>query len=65
MMRREWKAGLLAVALAAPLHASAKEQQPWFDPSLPTEQRVNALIEEMTLTEKASASRPNHGPGAR
>ncbi|HET7084311.1 MAG TPA: glycoside hydrolase family 3 C-terminal domain-containing protein [Rhizomicrobium sp.] len=57
-MRKGWSAGLLAMVLAMPLSTSAQVQpvgqQPWFDPTLPTEQRVNALIAQMTLTEKAT-----------
>jgi beta-glucosidase len=49
------KATILAVALAMPLTASAENtSRPWFNPDLPTEQRVDALIAQMTLTEKAS-----------
>jgi len=47
-------AGLVALWLALPLCAVAQDQQPWFNPDLPTESRVNALIGQMTLTEKAS-----------
>jgi len=47
-------AGLLAAWLALPLCAAAQDQQPWFNPDLPAESRVNALIARMTLTEKAS-----------
>src|ERR1700710_3130423 len=54
-MLKLWKSGLLAAILAAPLAASAQdENRPWFNPALPTDQRVNALVREMTLTEKAS-----------
>jgi beta-glucosidase len=53
-MGEQWKAVLLALALTVPLKASAQNQQPWFNPNLPTEQRVNALIAQMTLPEKAS-----------
>src|SRR5262249_57243242 len=52
IMRWEWKAGLLAAVM--PLCASAQDQQPWFNPNLPTEQRVDALVAQMTLPEKAS-----------
>src|SRR5215469_2445252 len=49
------KATILAVALAIPLTASAQDtNRPWFNPDLPTDQRVDALIAQMTLTEKAS-----------
>ncbi len=37
---------------AAP--ALAQAPQPWFDPNLPTAQRVDALVSKMTLDEKAS-----------
>ena len=47
-------AGLVAACLTLPLCAAAQDQQPWFNPDLPTESRVNALIAQMTLTEKAS-----------
>ena len=46
--------GLVALWLAFPLCAWAQDPQPWFNPNLPTEARVNALIAQMTLTEKAS-----------
>jgi beta-glucosidase len=46
--------GLVAAWLALPLCAAAQDQQPWFNPDLPLEQRINALIGQMTLTEKAS-----------
>ena len=50
-----WKAGLLALVLAAPLAASAQQNdRPWFDPGLPVSRRVDALIAQMTLEEKAS-----------
>jgi beta-glucosidase len=49
------KAAILMLALAAPLAASAQTtSQPWFNPDLPTGQRVDALIAQMTLSEKAS-----------
>ena len=54
MMRAHGKAGLVVVLLALPLCASAQDQQPWFNPDLATDQRVNALIAQMTLSEKAS-----------
>src|SRR5207244_639751 len=53
-MVRCLKIGLLAMALALPAGAQEVSPQPWFNPALPTEQRVNALIAQMTLTEKAS-----------
>jgi beta-glucosidase len=52
-MSKGWKAGLLALGLAIPLQASAQDQ-PWFNPNLPANDRVNALVAQMTLTEKAS-----------
>jgi beta-glucosidase len=54
-MMGTWKAGLLALVLAAPLAASAQQNdRPWFDPGLPVSRRVDALIAQMTLEEKAS-----------
>jgi len=53
-MVRCLKFGLLAMALALPAWAQEASPQPWFNPALPTEQRVNALIAQMTLTDKAS-----------
>ena len=63
-MRLGWKAGLLfaspvfaalvLAALALPASAQDAGRQPWFNPDLPTAQRVDALIAQMTLTEKAS-----------
>ena len=49
------KAVILMVVLTMPLAASAQNStQPWFNPDLPTDQRVDAMIAQMTLTEKAS-----------
>jgi beta-glucosidase len=49
------KAAVFTIVLAAPLAASAQNaNQPWFNPDLPTDQRVDALISQMTLAEKAS-----------
>jgi beta-glucosidase len=49
------KAAILTLVLAAPLVASAQDTaRPWFNPDLPTDQRVDALIAQMTLSEKAS-----------
>jgi beta-glucosidase len=53
-MRKGWKAGLVVAIAAAPLCVSAQEQQPWFNPNLPTQRRVDALIAQMSLSEKAS-----------
>ncbi len=36
------------------LAARAEDARPWFDPSLPLEKRVDALVGQMTLEEKAS-----------
>jgi beta-glucosidase len=51
-MFRSLKIGLLAMVLVLP--AQAQDMQPWFNPALPTDARVNALIAQMTLTEKAT-----------
>src|ERR1700722_16147805 len=49
------KAAILILVLGGPLAAAAQNtSQPWFNPDLPTAQRVDALIAQMTLTEKAS-----------
>lgn len=53
-MSAKLKMAVFILALAAPLAASAQNAQPWFNPDLPTDQRVDALIAQMTLTEKAS-----------
>jgi beta-glucosidase len=54
-MSAKWKTAILAGVLAAPLATYAQNTtQPWLNPDLPTDQRVDALIAQMTLTEKAS-----------
>src|SRR6516225_9042891 len=54
-MTNTLKPAILAVALVMPPAASAQNiNQPWFNPDLPTDQRVDALIGQMTLAEKAS-----------
>jgi beta-glucosidase len=54
-MSGKLKAAILTFVLAVPLAASAQNSNaPWFNPDLPTDQRVDALIAQMTLTEKAS-----------
>src|SRR6202012_918007 len=54
-MPKKLKAAIVSMALAMPLAASAQNaNQPWYNPDLPTDQRVNALIAQMTLSEKAS-----------
>jgi len=45
---------LAALAIFAAGQAGAQPQQPWYDTSLPTAQRVDALVGQMTLKEKAS-----------
>ncbi|MBN9588781.1 MAG: beta-glucosidase [Alphaproteobacteria bacterium 64-11] len=46
-----WGAGALGAGVPA---AEAQTPQPWFDPSLPVAARVDALVGQMTLEEKAS-----------
>jgi beta-glucosidase len=53
-MRATGKGGLAALCLVLPVCAAAQDQQPWFNPNLPTQARVNALVAQMTLAEKAS-----------
>jgi beta-glucosidase len=54
-MSAQWKAAILVSVLAAPVSAYAQSAtHPWFNPDLPTDQRADALIGQMTLTEKAS-----------
>src|SRR4051812_38719083 len=56
-MSAKWKFAALGLVLAAPLAADAQtsqSSQPWFDPALPLSQRVEPLIAQMTLPEKAS-----------
>ena len=50
----------LAAVLLIPSPASA-QQQPWLNPALPVDQRVDALISQMTLEEKVQQMR-DHAP---
>jgi beta-glucosidase len=54
---------LLAVlaALSSPAQQTAETQQPWLNTSLPTDQRVDALLSQMTLEEKVQQMR-DHAP---
>ena len=57
-------AALVAVLLAipsTPAQQNAKTQQPWLNTSLPIDQRVDALISQMTLEEKVQQMR-DHAP---
>jgi beta-glucosidase len=53
---------LLAAVLLIPSHAPAQQtDQPWLNTSLPVDQRVDALISQMTLEEKVQQMR-DHAP---
>jgi beta-glucosidase len=52
---------ILLVAPSAPAQQTAEAQQPWLNTSLPTDQRVDALISQMTLEEKVQQMR-DHAP---
>ena len=55
---------VFAILLAAPsasAQQSAETQQPWLNTSLPIDQRVDALISQMTLEEKVQQMR-DHAP---
>jgi beta-glucosidase len=53
---------LLAAPFLIPSPATAQQsQQPWLNTSLPTDQRVDALISQMTLEEKVQQMR-DHAP---
>jgi beta-glucosidase len=51
----------LLAAPSAPAQQTAETQQPWLNTSLPTDQRVDALISQMTLEEKVQQMR-DHAP---
>jgi beta-glucosidase len=54
-MFKTMKTGIVALALCSPVLAQDKSaDRPWFNPDLPVAQRVDALVAQMTLTEKAS-----------
>ncbi|MFZ0690754.1 MAG: glycoside hydrolase family 3 N-terminal domain-containing protein, partial [Acidobacteriaceae bacterium] len=58
---------VFAILLAAPSESaqqSAETQQAWLNTSLPTDQRVDALISQMTLEEKVQQMR-DHAPAIR
>jgi beta-glucosidase len=53
---------LLAILVLLPSHAGAQQtDKPWLNTSLPTDQRVDALISQMTLEEKVQQMR-DHAP---
>jgi beta-glucosidase len=55
-MSGKWKFAALGFLLAAPLVVSAQTgtSQPWFNPALSPSERIEPLIAQMTLAEKAS-----------
>jgi len=53
---------IAAISIAAPsAPAQQQTQQPWMNTSLPTDQRIDALISQMTLEEKVQQMR-DHAP---
>jgi beta-glucosidase len=53
---------IAAISIAAPsVPAQQQTQQPWLNTSLPTDQRIDALISQMTLEEKVQQMR-DHAP---
>jgi beta-glucosidase len=54
-------ASALLTAPLAPAQQSSNTQQPWLNTSLPIEQRVDALLSQMTLEEKVQQMR-DHAP---
>jgi beta-glucosidase len=54
-------AAVLLAAPSAPAQQTSATQQPWFNTSLPVDQRVDALVSQMTLEEKVQQMR-DHAP---